>query len=503
MHTHTPARRHFLKLSARLATLGLTGMGFGPTRSLFVSEAVRRAGQRLQGAGLHLPVRRQRLQQHDRAGRQRRTPPTRACAPALALTPARLMPAIADPPANQYALFNALHRAAHRLHAGQAGDRAQHRRARAAADARSSTSDGLLAPSNLFSHSDQTLQAQTATVEHRRRRLGRTAARRVRRQRHARRGVGVVGGDVPAEQRQRAQRHPAGRQPGPVGDEHLAVVGGHRPQAGGGGDAGDGRRPPAARAANAAFADGLQLAETLAGTGASSTINTVFPGTGLGTQLREVAKLIKLRSQIGPGRQVFFCSMGGFDTHTSQDFNHQSLLQQLSGAMAAFYLATEEIGLPNQRHRLHAVGVRPHAAAQRHRHRPRVGRPPVRPRRRGRGRASTAAFPNWRWAAPTTPTSAACGFRQISHLAVRRHARQVVRRLAGRTRARPSRTSATSRRDGCGVHALGRGQGPGPGTRAGNGSSLLASRSNARTATMQDRLDVVGSDVTARRRDAA
>ena len=39
MHTHTPARRHFLKLSARLATLGLAGMGFEPTRRLFVSEA--------------------------------------------------------------------------------------------------------------------------------------------------------------------------------------------------------------------------------------------------------------------------------------------------------------------------------------------------------------------------------------------------------------------------------------------------------------------------------
>ena len=39
--------------------------------------------------------------------------------------------------------------------------------------------------------------------------------------------------------------------------------------------------------------------------------------------------------------------MGGFDTHTAQDFNHESLLQQLAGAMMAFYRATEEIGLPN------------------------------------------------------------------------------------------------------------------------------------------------------------
>ena len=39
MHTHTPARRNFLKLSTRLATLGLTGLGFGPSRSWFVADA--------------------------------------------------------------------------------------------------------------------------------------------------------------------------------------------------------------------------------------------------------------------------------------------------------------------------------------------------------------------------------------------------------------------------------------------------------------------------------
>jgi uncharacterized protein (DUF1501 family) len=104
---------------------------------------------------------------------------------------------------------------------------------------------------------------------------------------------------------------------------------------------------PLRAAANDAFADGLQLAETLSGTGAASAISTVFPGTSIGTQLKEVAKLIKLRSQVGPGRQVFFCSMGGFDTHTSQDYNHWALLSQLSAGMAAFYIATQEIGLTN------------------------------------------------------------------------------------------------------------------------------------------------------------
>ncbi len=37
-HTHAPQRRNFLKLSARLAALGLTGLGAGAARGLFVRE---------------------------------------------------------------------------------------------------------------------------------------------------------------------------------------------------------------------------------------------------------------------------------------------------------------------------------------------------------------------------------------------------------------------------------------------------------------------------------
>ena len=43
-------------------------------------------------------------------------------------------------------------------------------------------------------------------------------------------------------------------------------------------------------------------------------LTTVFPGTGLGDQLRTVARLIQARASFGVKRQVFFCSIGGFDT---------------------------------------------------------------------------------------------------------------------------------------------------------------------------------------------
>ncbi|MFN7915695.1 MAG: DUF1501 domain-containing protein [Vicinamibacterales bacterium] len=82
--------------------------------------------------------------------------------------------------------------------------------------------------------------------------------------------------------------------------------------------------------------------------GASAVINTPFPGTALGQQLQQVAQLIKLRSSTGMSRQVFFCSLGGFDTHGSQSWQHWDLLRQLSEALAAFYTATGELGVADK-----------------------------------------------------------------------------------------------------------------------------------------------------------
>lgn len=100
--------------------------------------------------------------------------------------------------------------------------------------------------------------------------------------------------------------------------------------------------------ANQAMDDGLQLADALQSNANLSPLTTVFPGTSIGNQLKEIMRMIRLRSQVGPGRQVFFCSLDGFDTHGAQDWQHWSLLSQLSQALAAFYLATQETGLAQQ-----------------------------------------------------------------------------------------------------------------------------------------------------------
>lgn len=81
------------------------------------------------------------------------------------------------------------------------------------------------------------------------------------------------------------------------------------------------------------------------------TIQTVFPNSGLGNQLKQVAKVIKAnltQSALGLNRQIFFCQLGGFDTHQTQISNQASLLQQLSQAMKAFYTASVELKIADQ-----------------------------------------------------------------------------------------------------------------------------------------------------------
>lgn len=79
------------------------------------------------------------------------------------------------------------------------------------------------------------------------------------------------------------------------------------------------------------------------------------PRTSLGNQLEQVAKMISVRNSLGMNRQIFFCSLGGFDTHFNQVNNgnaaagtHASLLLQLSNAMNAFYGATVNLGVASQ-----------------------------------------------------------------------------------------------------------------------------------------------------------
>src|SRR3984957_930433 len=74
-------------------------------------------------------------------------------------------------------------------------------------------------------------------------------------------------------------------------------------------------------------------------------LTTVFPQTGMGQQLQQVAEIISVRAKLGMSRQIFFCSLGGFDTHTGEIIAHNNLYPEVSPALAAFYQATQELSV--------------------------------------------------------------------------------------------------------------------------------------------------------------
>jgi len=83
---------------------------------------------------------------------------------------------------------------------------------------------------------------------------------------------------------------------------------------------------------------------------ATSTLATGgFPsGNSLADQLKLVARMISTAAEVGARRQVFFVSLGGFDTHDGLATTHPGLLTRVAGAMRAFYQATVDMGVADK-----------------------------------------------------------------------------------------------------------------------------------------------------------
>jgi len=97
---------------------------------------------------------------------------------------------------------------------------------------------------------------------------------------------------------------------------------------------------------NAITTNAYAYAKTLSDAVQSVTpLQTVFPTLGLGPQLKQIAQLIQVRAALGVSRQIFFAGVGNFDTHSDQLPLQSTLLAQLSPALAAFYQATQELGV--------------------------------------------------------------------------------------------------------------------------------------------------------------
>jgi uncharacterized protein (DUF1501 family) len=78
----------------------------------------------------------------------------------------------------------------------------------------------------------------------------------------------------------------------------------------------------------------------------SQEVTVTFPNTSIGRQLKQVARLIKKRTDLNVNRQIFYVQIGGFDTHTGQLNQQTTLFGQFSQAMRAFYdeMVTQGVG---------------------------------------------------------------------------------------------------------------------------------------------------------------
>jgi uncharacterized protein (DUF1501 family) len=103
------------------------------------------------------------------------------------------------------------------------------------------------------------------------------------------------------------------------------------------------------QADNSITTNAYAYAKTLSDAVQSITpLKTVFPANnGLAAQLQQIAQIIQVRSALGVNRQIFFAGIGNFDTHSDQLPLQGALLAAISPALAAFYQATQELGLQN------------------------------------------------------------------------------------------------------------------------------------------------------------
>ena len=103
------------------------------------------------------------------------------------------------------------------------------------------------------------------------------------------------------------------------------------------------------QADNAITSNAYNYANVLTAATASVTpLQTVFPANnGLAAQLKQIAQIIQVRAALGVSRQIFFCGIGNFDTHSNQLALQNALLAGISPALAAFYQSTVEMGVQN------------------------------------------------------------------------------------------------------------------------------------------------------------
>ncbi|MCB1889898.1 MAG: DUF1501 domain-containing protein [Rhodocyclaceae bacterium] len=90
------------------------------------------------------------------------------------------------------------------------------------------------------------------------------------------------------------------------------------------------------------------VAELLSGAyDATALDTTLYPAeSSLGAQLQAVARMIDVsRNQLGVRRQIYLCTLGGWDTHADQNARQGALLAELGQALHAFHASTRAMGI--------------------------------------------------------------------------------------------------------------------------------------------------------------
>lgn len=80
----------------------------------------------------------------------------------------------------------------------------------------------------------------------------------------------------------------------------------------------------------------------------TTSFDTTPGENSLADQLKIVARLIGARRELGANRQVFFVSLDGFDHHNDLLNKHTELMAKVDEALAAFYVATIELGVQRE-----------------------------------------------------------------------------------------------------------------------------------------------------------
>lgn len=76
-------------------------------------------------------------------------------------------------------------------------------------------------------------------------------------------------------------------------------------------------------------------------------LTDAFPSTGLAGQLASVAESIAIRNTLGISRQVFYVTLGGFDTHAGQAGSLPGRQTEIADAVVAFRQAMLDLGVWN------------------------------------------------------------------------------------------------------------------------------------------------------------